>query len=142
MRRLLIAAATFGSVSAAQAADMPDLPILRGAFTEGLSSSKVNWQGVYFGARGGLGSSDMNFTGATQSIAAHLLDQTAIVAFGGVSTWPVGGQFSIRGDCIGAFVGYNSQWDDVVLGLEFNYMHGKFGGSQTDSMSRFFSAGG
>src|SRR5262249_37080527 len=35
-----------------------------------------------------------------------------------------------------------SQWNDVVLGLEFNYMHGKFGGSQTDSVSRFFSAGG
>jgi opacity protein-like surface antigen len=142
MRRLLLAAMMFGAVSGAQAADMPDLPILRGAFTDGLSSSKVNWQGVYFGAHGGLGSSDMNFTGATQSIAAHLLNQTAIEAFGGVSTWPIGGKISTHGKGIGAFVGYNSQWDDVVLGLEFNYMHGKFGGSQTDSMSRFFGAGG
>jgi outer membrane immunogenic protein len=142
MRRLLLAAMMFGAVSGAQAADMPDLPILRGAFTDGLSSSKVNWQGVYFGGQGGLGTSDMNFTGATQSIAAHLLNQTALDAFGGVSSWPIGGKVSTHGNGIGAFVGYNSQWDDVVLGLEFNYMHGKFGGSQTDSMSRFFGAGG
>jgi outer membrane immunogenic protein len=31
MRRLMLAAAMLGTVSAAQAADMPDLPILRGS---------------------------------------------------------------------------------------------------------------
>ena len=28
----------------------------------------------------------------------------------------------------GAFAGYNWQWEDVVLGLEANYLHGSFGG--------------
>jgi opacity protein-like surface antigen len=142
MRRLLLAAMMFGAVSGAQAADMPDLPILRGAFTDGLSSSKVNWQGFYIGGQGGLGTSDMNFTGATKSIAEHLLNQTALDAFGGVSSWPLGGKISTHGNGFGGFAGYNSQWDDVVLSVEFSYMHGKFGGSQTDSMSRFFGAGG
>ena len=40
MRRLLLAAAMLGTVSAAQAADMPDLPILRGTFTDGLTNSR------------------------------------------------------------------------------------------------------
>jgi opacity protein-like surface antigen len=142
MRRFLLAAVTFGAVSGAQAADMPDLPVLRGAFTEGLTTSKVNWQGFYIGGQAGLGTSDMNFTGATKTIAAHLLYGTAIDNLGGVSSWPLGGKISTHGNGIGAFAGYNSQWDDVVLGVELSYMHGNFGGSQTDSMTRFFDAGG
>jgi outer membrane immunogenic protein len=142
MRRFLLAAAISGAVSGAQAADMPDLPFLRGAFTDGLTSAKVNWQGFYVGGQAGLGTSDMNFTGATKTIAAHLLSGTAIESMGGVSSWPLGGKVSTHGNGIGAFAGYNAQWDDVVLGVEFNYMHGTFGGSQTDTMSRFFDAGG
>jgi outer membrane immunogenic protein len=142
MRRLLLAAMMFGAVSGAQAADMPDLPILRGGFTDGLTTAKANWQGFYIGGQGGLGTSDMNFTGATKTVAAHLLAGTAIDGFGSVSSWPLGGKVSTHGNGFGGFAGYNSQWDDVVVGVELSYMHGKFGGSQTDSMSRFFGAGG
>jgi opacity protein-like surface antigen len=125
------------AVSGARAADLSDLPILRGGFTDGLST-RVNWQGVYVGGQGGFGTSDMNFTGATQSIAAHLLADTAIENSGQVSSWPVGGKVSVHGNGIGGFVGYNSQWDDIVLSIELNYMHGKFGGTESDSLSRFF----
>ena len=55
MRRLMLAAAMLGTVSAAQAADMPDVPILRGGFTDGLSHSDVNWQGYYVGGQGDYG---------------------------------------------------------------------------------------
>ncbi|MFZ2157392.1 MAG: outer membrane beta-barrel protein [Bradyrhizobium sp.] len=139
MRRLLLAAMMFGAASGAEAAD---LPFLRGSFTDGLTTARVNWQGYYIGGQGGLGTSDMNFTGATRSIAAHLLATTDIEASGGVSSWPLGGKTSVHGNGFGGFAGYNAQWDDVILGAEFNYMHGKFGGTQTDSMSRFFSASG
>ena len=139
MRKWAVAVAMFGAVSGAQAADLADLPILRGSVAEGLSSSRVNWQGFYVGGQGGTGTSDMNFTGATKSIAAHLLDQTTIESAGNVSSWPVGGRTSVHGNGAGAFAGYNAQWDDVVLGVEMSYMHGKFGGSRTDSMSRFFT---
>jgi outer membrane immunogenic protein len=139
MRRFLLAVAMCGVAAGAQAADLSDLPILRGAFTDGLSRSSINWQGFYVGGQAGMGTSDMNFTGATKSIAAHLLDRTAIEAAGQVSTWPVGGKVSVHGNGWGGFVGYNSQWSDVVIGAEFNYMHGKFGGSQADSMGRFFT---
>jgi opacity protein-like surface antigen len=46
------------------------------------------------------------------------------------------GKSSSHGQGWGGFVGYNTQWDDVVLGIEANYMHGSFGGSSTGSMGR------
>ncbi len=139
MRLILLAAMMCGVAAGAQAADLSDLPILRGAMTDGLSTTRTNWQGFYVGGQAGYGTSEMNFKGATRTIAAHLLDQTAIEAGGGVSSWPVGGKTAVHGNGWGGFVGYNSQWTDVVVGVELNYMHGKFGGSQTDSLSRFFT---
>jgi len=137
MRRFLLTAVMVVMATGAQAADMPDF--LRGSFLPSTPAPTVNWQGFYIGGQGGIGESDMNFTGATQSIAAKLLANTAIENSGGVSSWPVGGKVSVRGSGWGGFAGYNSQWDDVVLGVELSYMHGNFGGSQTDSMSRFFT---
>ena len=63
MRRFVLATAMCGAAYGAQAADMPDLPILRGSFTDGLNTSRVNWQGFYVGGQGGYGSSDENFSG-------------------------------------------------------------------------------
>jgi outer membrane immunogenic protein len=143
MRRFLMSVVMCVAVSAAQAADLSDLPILRGAYTEGLTTSKVNWQGVYVGGQGGVGTSEMNFTGVTQPLASRLLANTAIENFGGIAELPLGSRTAVHGDGFGAFVGYNSQWDDIILGVEFNYLHGKFGGSQTDTSAQlFFGVGG
>src|SRR5262245_12091915 len=137
MRRFFLAAVMcVAAMSGSRAADLSDLPILRGP-VGGLSSSRVNWQGFYAGGQGAFGTSDMDFTGATQTVAQKLLANTAVEAFGGVAEWPLLGKASVHGNGWGAFAGYNSQWDDVVVGVEFNYLHGSFGGSQTDSMSRF-----
>ena len=38
----------------------------------------------------------------------------------------------------GGFVGYNSQWDDVVIGVELNYTHGNFVRIQTRLQARAF----
>src|SRR5207253_2100530 len=116
----------------------PDLPILRGGLTEGLSRNSVNWQGVYVGGQVAYGTSNMNFTGSTRTVAARLLNGLEMESVGQISSWPLMGKVSTHGEGFGGFIGYNSQWTDVVLGVEANYMHGKFGGSQTDSMGRFF----
>src|SRR3569623_643012 len=87
MRRLMWVMAMLGSVSAAQAADMPDLPILRGSFTDGLTSSRPNWQGSYIGGQVGYGSSDENFNGSTSDMMAALLADTLIESSMGVSQW-------------------------------------------------------
>lgn len=133
MRRFLLAVVLCGAVTTAQAADMPDLPILRGSYTDGLNTSRVNWQGFYFGGQGGYGSSDENFSGSNANMLAALLDHNVIQEMQ-VSQWNLGlGKQSSRSSAYGAFTGYNWQWDDVVVGLEASYVHSKFGGTFTAS---------
>src|ERR1044072_2021832 len=103
MRRCLLAVVMCGIAAGAQAADLPDLPILRGGLTEGFSRSSVNWQGVYVGGQAGTGTWDMNFTGATRTLAAHLPTNRAIENAGQVSPWPLGGKVSTHGNGWGAF---------------------------------------
>jgi opacity protein-like surface antigen len=129
MRRFLLAAVMMGAASCAQAADMPDLPILRGSYVDGLTTSQVNWQGFYVGGQGGYGSSDEKFAGSNANMLATLLDHNVVQQMQ-VSQWNLGlaGQ-SARSSAYGAFAGYNWQWDDVVVGLEASYVHGSFGGA-------------
>src|SRR6476646_1057545 len=143
MRRFLLAAVMFGAAAGAQAADMPDLPILRGAFTE--RPTTVNWQGYYIGGQGGYGSADVDFGRfpSTRPLMATLLAGTTIEGQMGVSPWapsPNLGRLSSRSGSGGAFAGYNWQWDDVVFGVEASYMHGGFGGSLTASDTRSSAA--
>jgi outer membrane immunogenic protein len=137
MRRLWLVAAVLGSATAAHAADMPDLPVLRGALTDGLSSARPNWQGSYIGGQAGYGSSDENFSGSTSNMMSALLADTLIQSAMGVSQWNLGlGKASQRTTGYGAFVGYNGQWDDVVLGIEMSWLHGQFGGTASASERR------
>lgn len=138
MRRIVLAMIMAGVVQGAQAADLPDLPILRGSLREG---APTRWAGFYVGGQAGTGASDMNFSDSTQDMVAKMLVNTGIENVGHVSEWPVLGKKSQRGDGYGGFAGYNAQWGDVVLGLEANYMHGNFGGGDSNTMSRFFDVG-
>jgi outer membrane immunogenic protein len=138
MRGLVLAAMMFGAVSGAQAADMPDF--LRGSLPAGPAPT-VNWQGYYIGGQAGYGSSDENFNGSTSNMIAALLANTTIEAEMQVSRWNLGlGKESARTSGFGGFAGYNSQWDDVVIGLEASYLHGAFGGSSMASQSLVGSA--
>jgi outer membrane immunogenic protein len=130
MRRLLLAAVMFGTAAGAHAADMPDF--LRGSLPAGPAPT-VNWRGFYVGGQYGYGSSDENFNGATSNMIAPLVANNVIQQTG-VAAWNIGlGKQSARTSAFGGFAGYNSQWDDVVLGLEASYLHGNFGGSSSGS---------
>lgn len=137
MRRLMVVAAMIAVAQSAQAADLPDfsdLPVLRGGYQDGIAP---RWQGFYVGGQAAYGSSDHNFNGATRDIAAQQLALTTVEQVLGVSTWPViGGKISHQNNAFGAFAGYNTQWDDVVIGLDASYMHGNFGAAARGNMSR------
>jgi opacity protein-like surface antigen len=137
MRKFLLAAMIAIGTTGAQAADMP---YLRGSYQEPVAR-RVNWDGFYVGAQGGYGSNDQNFTGFNNDQIARLLSFTAIENNMGVSRWPLLGTVSQNSEGYGGFFGYNSQWDDVVIGLEANYLHGKFGGTSTGGASRIATIG-
>jgi outer membrane immunogenic protein len=124
MRRFLLAVVMIGAASVAQAADMPDLPILRGGFTDGLTSARVNWQGFYVGGQADYGSVTSKVPG---NINSDMQAPTNFVRPSNAAyNWqPLGDAHSINNG-YGAFAGYNSQWDDVVVGFEANYIHDGF----------------
>jgi opacity protein-like surface antigen len=135
MRRLMWMVAVLGSVSAAQAADMPDLPILRGAFTEGLTVSRPNWQGYYVGGQGEYGT--------ITSKIANSINSDLQATWKPIGTYPWLGLASAKSTNAGwgAFAGYNGQWDDAVLGVEANYIHGGFKAKSNSSGFRYDNAG-
>jgi len=122
MRRFLLAAVMFATMTCAQAADMPDY--LRGSF----SPAPMNWRGFYLGAQGGYGSSDENLSGSNATLLNDLLDHNVIKEMDVVNWNLLLGKDSARAPGYGAFAGYNWQWDDVVAGIEMSYLHGTFGG--------------
>jgi outer membrane immunogenic protein len=127
MRRLLLAAVLFGAVQGAQAADMPDLPILRGAMTDGLNTARVNWQGVYVGLQGAYGTSSMNLAGTDNPAIYNLQPITGLTpdSYYGL------GKTSGTGSAYGGFAGYNWQFEDVVVGIDGSYLHGSFKGADS-----------
>jgi opacity protein-like surface antigen len=139
MRRLVVAMMVAGAAQAAHAADLPDFSALRGPV--GISRGVVNWQGFYAGGQAGYGAADMNFSGSNQALIARVLANTVIESDMQVSSWPFGtGRQTTHQAVYGAFAGYNSQWDDVVVGIEANYMHGNFNGNSSSTVSRMSSA--
>ena len=138
MRRLLMVAAMCGMVSGAQAADMPDLPFLRGSFTEGLSKGSVNWGGGYIGGHASHGAADMDFTNSGKDLLEKLLNNVDLEAQFKISDWPLAGKAHTQSSGYGGFIGYNFQFTEAIIGVELNYTHGNFFGSNSGIQSRVF----
>jgi len=115
------------------------LPVEQGTFTR--------WSGFYVGGQLGYGEANSDFSKTTQPLVAFSLRELALENDGLVSTWPVLGKDSNDAVGYGGFVGYNTQWQDVVLGLEGNYTHTAFSTSASvtplvGNAGRIVSAGG
>ncbi|MEO6064173.1 MAG: hypothetical protein ABIP49_00135 [Lysobacterales bacterium] len=111
MRRLLVAGFIAVAAQSAHAADLPDLPILRGSFRDAPVVSRTVWQGFYVGGQAGYGASNMGFEDFNEV------------------GWPPLVGATHRASAFGGFGGYNAQFEDVVIGLDASYMHGTFAGS-------------
>ena len=138
MRRFLLVAVMCGSASVAQAADMPDLPFLRGSFTDGLSTATVNWGGGYIGGHVSHGAADMDFTNSGQDLLAKLLNNVDLESEFNLSKWPLLGKAHMQSSGYGGFIGYNFQFTEAIIGVELNYTHGNFFGANSGSQSRVF----
>ena len=134
MRRFLLAAMICGVAAGAQAADLADLPVLRGAFTEGGTRSMRNWDGWYAGGQVGYTSADMDFSHSVKTLTNFMLRNSVLA--GPVSQWSLLSKNHAQATGFGGFVGRNWQWDQVVLGVEANYNYmNSLASSSTNSMS-------
>jgi outer membrane immunogenic protein len=100
-----------------------------------------NWSGFYIGGQFALASANFDPGNATGPQVANLLRRTTIEQEAQVSSWPNLPRSSSTGTNYGVFFGYNNQWDNVVLGVEFSYNLGANMTAQAnDSIGRSFLA--
>jgi outer membrane immunogenic protein len=121
MRGLMLAAAMLGTVSAAHAADMPDLPVLRGGFTDGLSKTSHNWDGAYVGVNGGYTSNATDFSQSVVGLTNFIFRDSVLQQ--PTANWSLMNKTNTQSTNFGAFVGRNWQWYDAILGLEGTYSY-------------------
>ena len=141
MRSFLIAAV---AVCFGQFAQAADLPFLRGSFQDGPIAPRAMWEGFYIGGQAGYGSGDTKFIRFQFRPDSVPRRQYCWIASGDRRRVMAAElQQSIgRSEVYGGFAGYNSQWEDVVIGVEMSYMHGKFGGDDPQAHDPLQSAVG
>ncbi len=118
-----------------------DLDILRGAEPIG-PPTYTNWSGFYFGGQGAYASGGANFAQATGPLISYLLRNTTVEQDFNISAWQVLGKSDSTTTGFGGFAGYNTQWTNLVLGVEANYTHAQWLGSSSDTLARRMDASG
>lgn len=99
----------------ALAADMPDM--LRGSFTP----AYTRWDGFSFGVQAGASNMTTDFGNSTSGLIAYSLRNTEVEDQFSPSTWTTLPSNTTNGRQYGAFIGYNWQWDELVLGVDAAY---------------------
>ncbi len=131
MRGLLVASGLIiGLLSPAFAGDY-DLPILRGSqpvapvapVTTVGPATFTRWSGFYVGGDFSYGVANVDFTGATAPLVAFSLQGTAAQQQFTPSQLQLLGRGADSALGFGGFFGYNSQWQDLIVGIEADYTH-------------------
>lgn len=127
MRRVFCALLALGVVSPAAAADFdllrgpePIVPVAPAPLPVG-PATFTRWSGFYVGGQFGVSNASGDFSTATQSLVAYTLRDTTLESEVTPSQWPVLGSVSQSALSGGGFIGFNTQWQDLVLGMEANY---------------------
>lgn len=119
-RRMLCAAAVVSTALAAgqaRAADWID-DTLRGSYT---TSAPVRWDGIHFGATMGLSTMNADYGSSTSSQVAYTLRNTTLENEQHPSSWTTLPSNITNGRQFGAFLGYNMQWQELVVGFDLAY---------------------
>ena len=91
---------------------------LRGSFTTAAAS---RWDGLNFGVQAGLSNMNADFSNSVSGLLADLLNPDSIEVEDQVSSWPLMSTQTTNSRTYGAFLGYNVQWDQLVLGFDVAY---------------------
>jgi opacity protein-like surface antigen len=118
--RLVMCALSVSAFAPRALAD--DLDVLRGAIPVA-PALFTRWSGFYFGGQFGYSDALADFSASSQTPIAYALRETALENEFSVSEWPTLARANQGGLTFGGFVGYNTQWQDLILGVEGNYNH-------------------
>jgi len=151
MRWVFSTAILLGLASPTLAAD---LDVLRGSESVAPVVSVgpatfTRWSGFYFGGDFSYNFTQGDFSRATQPLLAFSLRNLTLEEEVQPSTIPVLGNGAANAFGGGGFLGYNTQWQDLIIGVEANYTHTNLNATATSSPlagtstspSRVFSAG-
>jgi len=118
-RRALALCALLAAVwiAPAKAADLLDDSFLRGSFGGG----PVRWDGVVLGGQLGYSSMNADFGSSSSSQTAFILRNSALEDQCSPSSWTTLPHKLTSSQSFGVFLGYNMQWDDLVLGADIAY---------------------
>jgi outer membrane immunogenic protein len=139
MRRVIYALLAFAFAPSAFA---DDLSWLTGA--QPPAPMSVNgWAGIYIGGQVSYSSAGGDFSNTTQAPLAYALRELTLESVQQPSSWPVLGQANHSAAGFGGFVGYNTQFERLILGVEANYDQANLSLIAPNSpISRQVSAGG
>ena len=126
MRRLAWALLALTAASPAAAAD---LDVLRGSDVVVPPMVPIGpatfprWSGFYFGGDFLYNYGQADFSSATQPLVAQALQDTVVEQQFAPSQLQALGKGANNALGFGGFLGYNSQWQDLIIGIEGNYTH-------------------
>jgi outer membrane immunogenic protein len=110
-----------------------DFNVLRGTVPT------YRWAGVYGGGQFGYSNSVIKFGTAASSQVAFLLRNTTIEQDEQISNWNVLGTHTASTVGVGGFLGYNMEWEGLILGVEANYNHVSLSQTAGSSLGRTFN---
>lgn len=131
MRRWFFVAAFFLMPGPQASAQYFDTPTLRGTTPYVPASPRyTRWTGAYIGGQVGYVGAHIDGGGGFGTSNIFNPSNTLTAPLGPVS-WIGGGPQDVRDISYGGFIGYNAQFQDAVLGVEFNYSHSRVSGSRS-----------
>jgi opacity protein-like surface antigen len=134
MRKILTAAILVAGLQGAQAADMP---ALRGGYSD-MGPARPMWDGFYIGGQAAQGWAQIKPSPGYNGSLVTTYQQTT-----GLTGYPFPTLASGNGDkaAYGGFAGYNSQWEDVVVGIEASYLHSSLAGNSNNTLNTYAAGG-
>lgn len=114
-----------------------DFDVLRGP------EPTYHWGGFYGGVQGGYATGVANMGPAAGPDISFILRQTAIEQDQQISQWPVlNGDSHPQSSTYGAFLGYNFEWENIILGAEAGYDHVSLSATSDGGLTRNFTDSG
>lgn len=109
---------------------------LRGSIAPPVYQDASPWDGVYIGGSAAYSSGDFKPRTSGYSVVAPQLNGTAFDAAANLNTQLSPRNTSASDGAYGGFVGYNTTWEDVVIGIEADYQRTNLKAGSTISIGR------